>query len=69
MTALFVLLWLFAVMGLACVVQRVIDAFRHANRVIDNAPTRLPDRSNVTPLKKPGTATVVRIDSHRGGAA
>lgn len=62
MTALFVLLWLFAVMGLACVVQRVIDAFRHANRVIDNAPTRLPDRSNVTRLHRRDGATVVRID-------
>ena len=38
MSALFVLLCGFAVMGVACVVQRVIDAFRHANRVIEAAP-------------------------------
>ena len=53
------------VVPLAVFVDRRVN--RSIDRHVDTAPTRLPDRSNVTPLKKPGTATVVRIDSKRTG--
>ena len=39
MTALYVLLWLFAVMGVACVVQRIKDAFRRSSRVVKAVPS------------------------------
>lgn len=62
MTAVFVLLWLFAVMGLACVVQRIIDAFRRTNRVIKAVPSVLEP----TPLR---TGHVRLVDGEGGDVA
>lgn len=61
MNALFVLLWLFAVIGAAALIQRLLDAFRHANRVVAEAP-----RSNVVPFT---SSNGVRIIPQRDGRA
>ena len=60
MTALFVLLWLFAVMGVACVVQRIIDAFRRSSRVVKAVPSVIEP----TPLRFLGSSALACFVYH-----